>query len=150
MRIREPLRLLCCLNPPEGPDATALQQVIERLRQELTEKEENIRQIKAEKEQSIQQIKAESDTQLKQAKEYHEQRLIEKLKEKDEQLVGKLNDKDAIIRDKELVITEVTNQNNWLRGEYAKLNDRLNALLLPPPKRSIWDKILRRNVAKVD
>jgi len=76
--------------------------------------------------------------------------LTEKLKGKDEQLAGKVNDKDAIIRDKEVVITEISNQNNWLRGEYAKLNDRLNALLLPAPKRSIWDKILRRNAAKVD
>lgn len=61
-----------------------------------------------------------------------------------------LDDKEVIIKDKDTVITEMTNQNNWLRGEYAKLNDRLNALLLPAPKKSIWDKILRREPSKVD
>jgi len=60
---------------------------------------------------------------------------------RDDQLAGKLSDKDAKIRDKEVLILELTNQNNWLRGEYAKLNDRLNALLLPAPNKSIWDKL---------
>jgi len=100
-----------------------------------------------EKEQSIQQIKADGEAQLKQANAYHEQRLTEKLKEKDEQLAGKINDKNVIISDKDLVIIEVTNQNNWLRGEYAKLNDRLNALLLPPPKKSFWDRFKRKKLA---
>lgn len=152
-----------------------LQQTIERQKQLAAEKEQSIQQTKADgdarlkqslahheqllrdkdavikdKEQSIQQTKVDRDTQLKQAFAYHEQRLVEKLKDKDEQLVEKLKDKDAIIRDKEVVITEISNQNNWLRGEYAKLNDRLNALLLPAPKRGIWDKILRRKTASVD
>jgi len=107
------------LNPPPGPDITGLQQTIEQQEQ-----------LAAEKEERIQQIKADEDARLKQAIDYHKQLL---------------NDKDAIIKDKDVVITEITNQNNWLRGEYAKLNDRLNALLLPAPKKSIWDKILRRN-----
>lgn len=80
------------------------------------------------------QLLADGETRLKQTITYHEQLL---------------NDKDVIIKDKDAVISEITNQNNWLRGEYAKLNDRLNALLLPAPKRSIWDKLLRRNKSNV-
>ena len=38
---------------------------------------------------------------------------------------------------------------DWLHGEYAKLNDRLNALLLPAPKKSFWDKIFRRNITNI-
>ena len=125
------------LNPPPGPDITGLQQTIEQQKQLLADKETDLQQkieqqeqLAAEKEERIQQIKADEDARLKQAIDYHKQLL---------------NDKDAIIKDKDVVITEITNQNNWLRGEYAKLNDRLNALLLPAPKKSIWDKILRRN-----
>jgi len=83
--------------------------------------------------QTIEQQKlllADGETSLKQTIAYHEQLL---------------KDKDVIIKDKDTIITEITNQNNWLRGEYAKLNDRLNALLLTPPKNSIWEKLgLRR------
>ena len=49
-----------------------------------------------------------------------------------------------LLADKETVITELTNQNNWLRGEYGKLNDRLNAFLLPPPKKHWWDALRRK------
>ena len=67
-----------------------------------------------------------------------------------EAVTSQLAHKEEIIKMKDERIRDLEATMGWLKGEYAKLNDRLNALLLPPPKKSVWGKILRRKTAKVD
>lgn len=41
---------------------------------------------------------------------------------------------------KDQLITQLQNENGWLKSEYSKVNDALNRFLLPPVKTSFWDR----------
>ena len=50
------------------------------------------------------------------------------------------------IKNLEKLLIEFEAQNGFLRNEYAKLNDRLNQLLLPAPKK--WWQFWRRDESR--
>jgi len=42
---------------------------------------------------------------------------------------------------KDKLITQLQNENGFLKQEYAKATEMLNRFLLPSPKRSFWDRL---------
>lgn len=61
------------------------------------------------------------------------------------QLHHEIESKNILIEQLQNRMTELKSENMHLWGEYSKINDTVNRLLLPPPKQSIWVRLgLRR------